>query len=111
MSAAAQSMVRPMAGEGSSTPQRSRSPELAGARCGSQQLLQRDGRVVPNIDPDIDLTRQRLEPPMAMTMQVQCAAMLTIPATERIVAQHEIAAAPLDLRIRLNTLPTMPRFW
>ena len=50
------------------------------------QVVEQDRGKVVTVDADVELTRHRLQPSMAVPMQVQGTAVLSIPASERVMA-------------------------
>ena len=74
---------------------------------GAQQRFQRDWRESPDVDADVGLPGEGLQPAVAVPMQVQRPPVLSIPAAEGVVAQDKEATLPLDLRIRLNAFPAV----
>lgn len=62
-----------------------------------QNLRQRHRAEIPDIHPHIILAQVRLQPPMAVAMQVDRAAAHIVPGPERVVAEHEARAIDHDL--------------
>jgi hypothetical protein len=55
----------------------------------------------------VELTRQRLQPSMAVTMQVDPAPVHVAPRPERVVAQHDTCSIDGHFRVGLDALPTI----
>ena len=66
---------------------------------GWSQLRQRDRPEAARIHADVKLARHRLELAMAVAMQVDGATMLPVPASERIMAEHQRLPFGLQLCI------------
>src|SRR5213596_3159310 len=54
-----------------------------------QDLLQRDRPEPPDIDPDVELSRQRLHTAVTVAVQIDPAFAHATPAAKRVVAQHQ----------------------
>ncbi len=74
-----------------------------------QQLRQRDRRPAMHVHADVELARHRLQPSMAVTVQVERAHVLPVPAAERVVTQDEGVAVLLDLDIGGGAGPALRR--
>src|SRR5712671_3211750 len=72
-----------------------------------QDLAQGDRSEPPDVDSNVELPRQRLQPAMAVAMQIEPALAHAAPAAKRVVAQHQGYALRGDLDIRLHALPTV----
>jgi hypothetical protein len=62
---------------------------------------------IPNIDANIELSRQWLQPAVAMPVEVDRALSHVAPRSEWVVAEHELLYHQIDgqFRIRLDALP------
>jgi len=75
---------------------------------GGEQLVEQDRRIAVHVDvdADVELARHRFQPPMAVAVQVDRAAVLSVPAPERVMAQDEPPAGKLDLGIIGDARPS-----
>src|SRR5690349_2892237 len=69
------------------------------------QLVQQHGLKPACIDADVELALERLEPAMAVAMQIDRAAMNAVPGAEWIMAEHQPDALQRQLRIGLHARP------
>src|SRR5947209_1262232 len=76
----------------------------SGTSCAAE-LITRDRGEAAAIHADIELPRDWLQPPMAVTMQVDRAAMRAIPGPKRIMAENHHGAVQHELRVGLNAQP------
>src|SRR6516165_504533 len=71
-----------------------------------QNLAQGDRTEAPDIDADVELARQRLQPAVRMTVQIDPALAHAAPAAKRVMAEDQAKPVRLDLEIGLDALPT-----
>src|SRR6516164_7533666 len=72
-----------------------------------QNLAQGDRTEAPNIDADVELARQRLQPAVRVTVQIDPALAHAAPTAKRVMAEDQANPVRLDLEIGLDALPTL----
>jgi len=72
-----------------------------------QQLAQSYRPEIPHISAHIELPRQRLQSAVAVPVQIDAAAIHTLPAAERIMAEHEVDLGDPQFGIMGNALPIL----
>src|SRR4051794_33061587 len=71
-----------------------------------EYLGQRHGSVKPAVHAHVELSGNRLEPPVAVAVQINHALSHAIPRPEGIMAKHEMYPVTVDLRVVRDTRPT-----
>src|SRR5947199_10080037 len=77
-----------------------------------QELAERDRPKIVHIGADIELSRQGLQPAVAVAMQIDAAAIHPLPAAERVMAEHEIDAVEFQFGVIRDAVPALwLRLW
>src|SRR5271166_990895 len=73
--------------------------------CPSDDFGEPDWSEIPHIHTNVELAWQRLQPAMAVAMQVDRSAVHLPPGSKRVVAKHQPAVIDSHFRVGLNDLP------
>src|SRR4029077_18795242 len=72
-----------------------------------QDLARGDGAEAPDVDSDVELPRQRLQPAVGVAVQIDPTLAHVAPAAKRVMAEDQRNAVGLGRKIGLDALPAL----